>query len=54
MLVFSLLGLVHTLFERMTRGKEEVKRIDELQMRTRPKKISYCQLETATNNFEET
>ncbi|RDX71202.1 L-type lectin-domain containing receptor kinase IX.1, partial [Mucuna pruriens] len=61
-LFVSLLGLVHILLWRLTKGKEErtseatshLMMDDEFQMSTGPKKINYYELATATNNFEET
>ena len=62
-LFFILLGLVRISLGMMSKGKEidhtseatsDRKLDDELQMSTGPKKISYHELATATNNFDET
>jgi len=62
-LFLSLLGLLQISLGMMTKGKEightsqatnDPKMDDEIQMSTGPKKISYHELATATNNFDET
>ncbi|CAJ1936164.1 unnamed protein product [Sphenostylis stenocarpa] len=62
-LFFIMFGLVHILLWRMAKGREvdhtseaisDTNMDDEFQMSSGPKKISYHELATATNNFEET
>ncbi|XP_020222125.1 L-type lectin-domain containing receptor kinase IX.1-like [Cajanus cajan] len=61
-LFFSLFGMIHILLRRLTKGKEEDciseatsdLKMDHVFVDTGPKKISYHELVSATNNFDET